>query len=793
MRSKMIELNLVDYFKTQFTTSEQLRFIEHFKLYVEDEKNTERFKIDLDDVYDWMGYSRKDPAKRHLTKGIYTEGVDYIITNATISKQHGGCNKETIKMTTECFKSMCMLAKNERGAQTRLYYIKMETMHFEYLKTQKDDEIQRYKEYADKLIAQNKRECEEKAAKEKEKVLQDKHRNTAVVYLLKVDENFIKIGETNDIVTRIRSLHTDYPESVLVDVFPCVRNHEFEQYILNRPDVRKHRVPGTEVVKLTNEFTYDSLNTIIKKNLPSFNSAAGVIEQMKLKSYVLLLELLQKAETEDEKQLYRKQLTDKGYVVHDVDNTKDSNPESHRKVFKYDPTNLKDYVEVFANLREAARSLNNIGFRDYHIRDAAQNNTLFAGFRWYYVDNDEDAPSCIPETVTPSIEPKAQTAFHVAQLSLDKTIVLNVYGAVCKAAEAVSSPACSICTAITRGTALKKFYWAKYDDLPDELKQTYTDPLPPLFKPTTCSKFVERIDPITDRVVEVLDTMQEVNARYKISHKKLNDLTSSGDIYKGFKWRVVSKKGEDIHVERPIETQEEPIVQEVQQEVEPSQQPTENKPTTKTRKPSSAAQKVFKCTNSKEVLVVYQTIKEAREANEFKYSETEIRKAAKDCTLLDGFRWVISFDEIPEIPDTHISSKTHSKTYDYFVVIDNSTKEIVKVFPNQRDVAEHLGISPALANKRFQDKIPVKDKQIWAWDKLPTESKEAYLHKGNILPIKKSAQSKSIIRIDPDTQEEHTYVSIVDATDTLHVARRDIMNAIKTNTAFHGYNWKWAM
>lgn len=416
----------------------------------------------------------------------------------------------------------------------------------------------------------------------------------------------------------------------------------------------------------------------------------------------------------------------------------------------------------------------------------------------HYVDNDEDAPDSIPETVTPLIEPKAQTAFHVAQLSLDKIKVVNIYGAVCKAAEAVSSPACSICTAITRGTALKKFYWSKYDDLPDELKQTYTDPLPPLFKQVTCSKFVEKIDPLTDRVVEVLDTMQEVNAKYKISHKKLNDLTSSGDIYKGFKWRVVSKKANDAVKQDEQATVEDFIEQELPSETNACNVQQPNTPISniepvlpKTRKPSSAAQKVFKCSDSKAIIAVYETLKEAREAHDFKYSETEIRKVAKDSTILDGFRWVLSHEKVPEIPDTASTTKSHTKTYDHFAIVDHSTKEVLNVFASQKEVAEYLGISPALANKRFQDQNPIKGKQIWAWDKLPTPSKEAYLQKGGTLPIRKSAQSKSIIRIDPNTQEEHIYASIIDATDTLKVARRDILNAIKTNTSFHGYNWKW--
>lgn len=796
LASKMSEDGLLQHFQTEFKTEEELRFLKHFRSYFTS-KTKNKFHLDLDDIIDWIGFTSKGNAKRHLHSKYYTENVDFIIVNNGTSNGHGGHNKEQIFVTATCFKAMCMFSNTEKGKASRLYFIKLEEMLFEYFEKHYHYDLDRVSAREAELRSEQITQAE----KEKENLLKEKYKRTSLVYILRISKDSVKvkIGQTNDINTRLRDLHARFPNSVLIDVFPCVRSHEFEQYLLKRPDIRKLRCPvseglGQEVIAFTDRFTYKELLSIIKKNIGMFNNYEG----LRLEKEVLLLQLLREAPSEEDRQLYRNMLQREGYEIPTMDSSNNLIPESHRKVFKYDPTNLKDYIEVFPNLREAARSLNNIGYRDYHIREAAQSSTLFAGFRWYYVDNDEDAPDSIPETVTPLIEPKAQTAFHVAQLSLDKIKVVNIYGAVCKAAEAVSSPACSICTAITRGTALKKFYWSKYDDLPDELKQTYTDPLPPLFKQVTCSKFVEKIDPLTDRVVEVLDTMQEVNAKYKISHKKLNDLTSSGDIYKGFKWRVVSKKANDAVKQDEQATVEDFIEQELPSETNACNVQQPNTPISniepvlpKTRKPSSAAQKVFKCSDSKAIIAVYATLKEAREAHDFKYSETEIRKVAKDCTILDGFRWVLSHEKVPEIPDTASTTKSHTKTYDHFAIVDHSTKEVLNVFASQKEVAEYLGISPALANKRFQDQNPIKGKQIWAWDKLPTPSKEAYLQKGGTLPIRKSAQSKSIIRIDPNTQEEHIYASIIDATDTLKVARRDILNAIKTNTSFHGYNWKW--
>ena len=208
-------------------------------------------------------------------------------------------------------------------------------------------------------------------------------------------------------------------------------------------------------------------------------------------------------------------------------------------------------------------------------------------------------------------------------------------------------------------------------------------------------------------------------------------------------------------------------------------------------KPSNRAQKVFKCSSDRQIVSVYNTIKQARQANQFKYSETQIREAAKNCTLLDGFRWVFSFDDTPEIPETQQSCKAHSKTYDYFAILDNVTHEILEVFPTQKEVAQYLDVSPALVNKKVKDRTTCNGKLIHAWESLPDESKIAYLQKENTLPLKQSSQSKSIVRVDPNTKEETVYGSIIHATDTLKLARRDIIKAINNNSTFRGYEWKW--
>lgn len=86
----------------------------------------EEFPVDLDDAYVWLGYSRKDNAKRKLVK-YFIEGIDYSLLRSEEPTPAGGfSNKETIKLTTGCFKELGMLAGTEKGKQIRKYFLECE-------------------------------------------------------------------------------------------------------------------------------------------------------------------------------------------------------------------------------------------------------------------------------------------------------------------------------------------------------------------------------------------------------------------------------------------------------------------------------------------------------------------------------------------------------------------------------------------------------------------------------------------------------------------------------------------
>ena len=92
-----------------------------FSLYNENTEDND-FVINIDAVSKWLNILRGN-IKKTLVE-TYREKIDYKIT---IEKStNAGRPKETIYLTPDCFKRICMLTKSEKGEEVRSYYIQLE-------------------------------------------------------------------------------------------------------------------------------------------------------------------------------------------------------------------------------------------------------------------------------------------------------------------------------------------------------------------------------------------------------------------------------------------------------------------------------------------------------------------------------------------------------------------------------------------------------------------------------------------------------------------------------------------
>ncbi len=137
--SKDYENKMISKIKKEFTEPQQQLFAGSFYCHLKfDAKND--FVIDFDDVWKWVGFTRKDNAKRLLEK-FFIEDKDYKILILQLEKQkkeeqnlllrleeqkkeeQGGHNKETILLTVNTFKKFCLKAGTKKADEIHDYYI----------------------------------------------------------------------------------------------------------------------------------------------------------------------------------------------------------------------------------------------------------------------------------------------------------------------------------------------------------------------------------------------------------------------------------------------------------------------------------------------------------------------------------------------------------------------------------------------------------------------------------------------------------------------------------------------
>jgi phage anti-repressor protein len=191
---------IIQILQEELTFDQKELFIDQFYSYMNYDEEFD-FVVDLDEIYEWMGFSRKDPAKR-LLKKYFTLDKDYQDfappTGGAKDDNRGGHNKEKILMTISTLKMMGMLANTEKGRNFRKYFLAMERVFNKYLKKQLEEK--------DNLLAEKDNLLEE--LKKRENKTYQEMEKSGSIYILKTDGG-IKVGRTKDKVSkRVKGLQT---------------------------------------------------------------------------------------------------------------------------------------------------------------------------------------------------------------------------------------------------------------------------------------------------------------------------------------------------------------------------------------------------------------------------------------------------------------------------------------------------------------------------------------------------------------------------------------------------------
>ena len=494
---------LIEKVKNNFTNYEQQLFLSSFYCYLKyDYKND--FVIDLDNVWQWLGFGQKVNAKRVLEKNFIID-KDYKLLLCQPAKQtnvKGGHNKETFMLNINTFKKICLKAETKKADEIHEYFIKLEEILQEVLIEESTELKQQLSQLEDKKKIEYETKLEKQKVLEREKILLKEYAQSGpLVYVIKVKsyENgqyVIKIGESRKGVSeRYKEHKSKYEECLLLDCFSVQNSKDFESFVHNHESIRLnkvHNLPGheteLELFLIGKNLSYKVLLNIINNNIKYFNDTNNsklLLENEQLKLMLemknsnnvnaLVLELIQTV----------KQLSDKIDNLEKTNNTIIEKINSSQtklttgfnqplttlgpRLQKINPETL-ELVKVYESVTELMKEDSSI--KRPSINKAVVENTIYCGYRWLLVDRELD-PNII-YTILPTKQTNSQNVGYIAQLNKEKTDIVNVFldrKTACHFNGYQSSSALD--NAVKNFTLSKDFYYKLFDECNSDLKKTF--------------------------------------------------------------------------------------------------------------------------------------------------------------------------------------------------------------------------------------------------------------------------------------------------------------------------------
>ena len=208
--------------KEEFTETQQQLFVASFYCYFNYDKKTD-YVIDLDNIWEWLGFNQKYAAKRVLEKNFVIEN-DYKCLLPQLGEQkkdgRGGSNKESIMLNIKTFKLFCIKAETKKAHEIHEYFIKLEEILQDTIQEESDElklQIQTQKEKVQDL--ENKL-IETENDNEFSKIAMS---STPYIYIYNINTKIqppelpkLKIGYSSHINTRFKPFNTPCPDGKII-------------------------------------------------------------------------------------------------------------------------------------------------------------------------------------------------------------------------------------------------------------------------------------------------------------------------------------------------------------------------------------------------------------------------------------------------------------------------------------------------------------------------------------------------------------------------------------------------
>ena len=210
--SNTYNIKLLMKMKEKFNSYEQQLFLSSFYCYLNHDPIND-FIIDLDNVWEFMGFNQKYASLRLLEK-LFEKNIDYKIIFTPLgenSKKEVGRSKNKIFMNIKTFKLFCLKALTKKADEIHNYYINMEEIIQEVINDESQD-IKKQLEDTHKIIEDKNKILEDKnkIIDNLEKELDDVKDEIPSIYVYNIDTTIndtpkLKIGYSLNVRTRIKS------------------------------------------------------------------------------------------------------------------------------------------------------------------------------------------------------------------------------------------------------------------------------------------------------------------------------------------------------------------------------------------------------------------------------------------------------------------------------------------------------------------------------------------------------------------------------------------------------------
>ena len=323
--SKDYESKLLMKIKENFSDSQQQLFVASFYCSLNYDPKKD-FVIDFDNVWKWLGFSRKEHGKTVLNKH-FIEDVDYKVnifaTELAVAKNdvknevenRGGHNKEKIMLNINAFKKFCLKSGTKKADEVHDYYIKLEELLQETV-NEETNELRKQLQIKDTVILEKEHLLKEETYIRKnlkaryEHLLEkridiDTYSKGSLIYIIGYNELPLekKIGFASDINKRIqKGFETEFPYDPVVQYTRYfslpdpIKIEKIVHFTLKKFRTRN----GREWFRTDNVFTLQTFMDQIDEVVSFFEMIDKRYEKKKDIKYEQLNEYLKKEKVDDD-------------------------------------------------------------------------------------------------------------------------------------------------------------------------------------------------------------------------------------------------------------------------------------------------------------------------------------------------------------------------------------------------------------------------------------------------------------------------------------------------------------